>query len=70
MACYSTDKQARYPCELFVIDVRNPETSGSIFKMTFDSPKITSLVWGEVDETIITGHENGMLQQWDMRVRL
>lgn len=68
MACYSTDKQGRHPCELFVIDVRHPETAGDIFKMTFDSPKITSLVWGSVDETIITGHDNGMLQQWDMRV--
>jgi len=69
MACYSTDKQGRHPCELFVIDVRTPDSAGSssILKMTFDSPKITSLLWGAVDETIITGHENGMLQQWDTR---
>jgi len=69
MAVYSTDKQGRHPCELFVIDVRAPDKAGGeIFKMTIENQKINSLVWGAVDETIITGHADGMLQQWDMRV--
>jgi len=31
--------------------------------------KITSAVWGPLDEVIITGHENGDLCQWDVSVR-
>ena len=30
--------------------------------------KITSAVWGPLDEVIITGHENGDLCQWDVSV--
>ena len=30
-------------------------------------PKVTSLVWGENDETIITGHDNGDIVQWDVK---
>jgi len=30
--------------------------------------KITSAVWGPLDEVIITGHENGDLCQWDISV--
>lgn len=32
--------------------------------------KITSAVWGPLDEVIITGHENGELHQWDVSVLL
>jgi len=32
--------------------------------------KITSAVWGPLDEVIITGHENGDLCLWDVSVRL
>lgn len=69
LACYTTDRQGKYPCELFVVDVRAPESvgGGNTLKMTFDNPKITSMTWGAVDETIITGHEEGSLKQLDMR---
>lgn len=30
--------------------------------------KVTSAVWGPLDEVIITGHENGELSQWDVKV--
>jgi hypothetical protein len=30
--------------------------------------KITSALWGTLDEFIITGHENGELVQWDIKV--
>ena len=29
--------------------------------------KITSSIWGSLDDTIITGHEGGDLMLWDMR---
>lgn len=37
-------------------------------RMKVDKPKVTSLLWGPLDETIITGHENGEIIQWDLRV--
>lgn len=71
LACYSTACQGGHACELFVIDVRTSDIfeGSSILRMTFDEAKITSLLWGSIDETIITGHDNGELQQWDMKVR-
>lgn len=31
--------------------------------------KITSGVWGLYDETIVTGHDNGMIGKYDLKVR-
>ena len=30
-------------------------------------PKVTSLIWTENDEKLITGHENGDIVQWDVK---
>lgn len=30
--------------------------------------KVTSALWGTLDEFIVTGHENGELVQWDIKV--
>ena len=30
-------------------------------------PKVTSLIWGTLDEKLITGHENGDIVQWDVK---
>lgn len=32
--------------------------------------KITSTMWGPLDRTIITGHEDGTIVQWDVLVRV
>ncbi len=32
--------------------------------------KVTSALWGTLDEYIITGHDNGELVQWDTKVSL
>lgn len=32
-----------------------------------EESKITSAIWGPLDETIITGHANGCLMQWDAK---
>ena len=32
------------------------------------SQKITAAVWGPLDEVILTGHNNGDLCQWDIKV--
>lgn len=61
-------------CQLSIIDVRNADSSLSNAEPTLRIPinvsKITSLLWGPLDETIITGHENGQLSVWDLRVRV
>ncbi|XP_052894521.1 eukaryotic translation initiation factor 3 subunit I [Anopheles moucheti] len=72
-ASYSTDRAMNHPCELFVIDVRNIDSSISsadpVLKLTMNEQqsKITSMLWGALDETVITGHENGSLRIWDLR---
>ena len=30
-------------------------------------PKVTSLVWGSLDEKLITGHDNGDIVSWDVK---
>ena len=29
--------------------------------------QVTSLVWGTLDEQIVTGHDNGDIVQWDVK---
>lgn len=31
--------------------------------------KVTAALWGPLDEIILTGHENGDLMQWDVKVQ-
>jgi translation initiation factor 3 subunit I len=71
-AAYSTDKAMGFNCELFIIDVRNADSSlnkaDPVLKMPMAQSKITSMVWGALDESIITGHENGQISRWDLRM--
>ena len=32
--------------------------------------KVTSGLWGTLDEYIVTGHDNGELVQWDIKVNI
>jgi translation initiation factor 3 subunit I len=70
-AAYSTDKAMGHDCELFIIDVRNADSSlneaDAVLRIPMSSSKITSMVWGALDESIITGHENGQISLWDLR---
>lgn len=45
------------------------ESSAPILRMAVPDSKVTSLIWGTLDHTIITGHEDGAITQWDLRVR-
>ncbi|XP_063239906.1 eukaryotic translation initiation factor 3 subunit I [Bacillus rossius redtenbacheri] len=71
MAAYSTDKQLRQQCEMNIIDVRTVDESiGSsepILRIPFSDSKVTSLLWGSLDETVIVGLESGEISQWDLR---
>lgn len=72
MAAYSTDKAMKHPCEIFIIDTRTVDESiGSgqpILRIPMEGSKISSMLWGPLDEYVITGHENGELIQWDLKV--
>lgn len=73
-ASYTTDKAMGYQCEMFIIDVRNTDdsfgSSDPILRIPITGPRVASLLWGTLDEIIITGHENGDLKQWDLRVSI
>lgn len=59
-------------CELFVIDVRTCDSSLAektpVFRLPVLQSKITSMLWGTLDEAIITGHNDGQISLWDIRV--
>jgi translation initiation factor 3 subunit I len=69
MIVYTTDAAMSKPCEIFFADVRDPSQLGeSVTKTTIEGPKVTSILWGALDQTVITGHESGKLTLWDLRV--
>lgn len=69
MVAYSTDRAMNKPCEIFFADVRDPSQLGeSVTRTTVtDNDKVTSILWGSLDETVVTGHESGKLTQWDLK---
>lgn len=70
-AAYTTDKAMGQNSELFLIDVRTADSSladqSPILRIPMLQSKITSMLWGPLDETIITGHDNGQISIWDIR---
>jgi translation initiation factor 3 subunit I len=74
MAVYTTDRAMRHQCEIFIIDVRNVDESIShadpILRIPIKGSRVSSILWDNLDETIITGHENGDLVKWDLKVGL
>lgn len=59
-----------HDCELYVTDVRTMDSSlnnaAPILRIPMKESKITSMFWF-MDEMLLTGHENGMIAQWDAR---
>lgn len=68
---YATDAQMGFESELFVIDSRTIDSSmnnaNSTARLPMKHSKITSMLWF-LDDTIITGHENGLVASYDMRM--
>jgi len=71
MVCYSTDKQMGYPCEIVVVDARTFNPEEPVFKVAVpvNGPKVTSMLWGGLDDLLLTGHDNGDLVQWDVKTQ-
>lgn len=38
--------------------------------MQVDGAKVTSTIWGPLDKTIITGHDDGTITHWDTTVSI
>lgn len=70
-AAYSTDRTMGQSCECVIIDVRNVDDTFSnaepILRIPIGDSKITSMLWGNLDTQVITGHENGTLSIFDLR---
>ncbi|KAF5306048.1 hypothetical protein FQR65_LT18613 [Abscondita terminalis] len=71
MAAFANDKSLKQQCEIHIIDVRNVDESITqstpILKIPVSESRVTSLLWGALDETLLTGHENGEITQWDLQ---
>jgi len=71
-AAYSTDKAMSQNCDLVIIDVRCVDASTSdadaILKIPILQSKVTSALWANLDSNIITGHENGTISIFDLRM--
>lgn len=69
LVMYTTDKAMSQSCEMLVYDLRDEgqmRNNDPMWSVPSAKSKITSAVWGPLDEVIITGHENGDLCQWDV----
>eukprot|EP00039_Didymoeca_costata_P018585 m.334092 g.334092 ORF g.334092 m.334092 type:complete len:327 (-) comp17286_c0_seq1:2665-3645(-) len=68
---FSTDKAMGQQSTMFIYNLAEVEAQGPSTPpyLTIPSPasKITSAVWGPLDETIITGHENGGMIKWNAK---
>ncbi|PVD32708.1 hypothetical protein C0Q70_08153 [Pomacea canaliculata] len=68
----TTDKTMGFPCEIRIYDVRDGsqlesgEPSQRVALPTSDA-KITSAIWGGLEDFILTGHENGEVCQFDVK---
>ena len=47
-----------------------PETGEALNVIPISGPKITSAIWGPYEEYIITGHEDGRICHYDVKVNI
>lgn len=67
---YTNDDVMGKPCEIHLADIRSRPSEGSAGRINVSQRglrKVTSGLWGTLDEFIVTGHENGELVQWDIK---
>jgi translation initiation factor 3 subunit I len=65
---YTTDKAMGKACEIRLFDVGDVLTgsgdSQPYLTIPCEESKVTSAVWGPLDEFILTGHDNGGITKW------
>lgn len=68
---YTTDQAMKMQPEVHVIDITSGEHlkgQGSVLSFKeLGMSKVTSSLWGPLDESFITGHESGHIVKWEMR---
>jgi len=67
---YTNDDVMGKPCEMYLKDIRMRPNEGSAARINISQQglrKVTSALWGTLDEFIVTGHDNGELVQWDIK---
>ncbi|KAH9512918.1 Eukaryotic translation initiation factor 3 subunit I [Bulinus truncatus] len=69
---FTTDKTMGCACEIHIYDIRDGgqlESNTPLMTIPIESSqtKITSAIWGPYEESIITGHENGEIQIFDVK---
>lgn len=70
IAAYTTDKTMGQECTINVIDARDGASlcdQTPILNIPVHGEKVTALMWDCIDETLLTGHANGDISQWDMK---
>jgi len=69
---YSTDSTMNMAPEVHIIDLNDPEhikSKDSIVTIKdIHNTKPTSALFGPLDETFITGHDNGVIAKWEARM--
>ncbi|XP_072170525.1 eukaryotic translation initiation factor 3 subunit I-like [Diadema setosum] len=68
----STDSTMGQTSDLCVYDLRDGnqiENNAPFMRIPMDGPKITSAIWTHQDTAILTGHENGLLNLWDVKMQ-
>jgi len=67
---YTTDSTMGEKCYIIVRDLREPEKTEPVKQIdvtTQGFSKVTSGLWATLDDTIITGHDQGEMMLWDIR---
>lgn len=65
---YTTDKAMGRACEISLFDINDVLTGGGnpqpYLTIPCEESKVTSAIWGPLDEYILTGHENGAITKY------
>ncbi|XP_014665186.1 PREDICTED: eukaryotic translation initiation factor 3 subunit I-like [Priapulus caudatus] len=67
---YSTDKTMGKECTINLYDLRDAaqmKNNEPLLTMLVSGSKVTSAIWASMDETIVSGHENGDVCKWDIK---
>jgi len=67
---YSTDRTMGHPCEIHLFDIDDDnqiQNNKPAMVIPMPDSKVTSAIWCGTDNMIVTGHENGELNQWDIK---
>jgi len=67
---FTTDQAMKYPYEISVVDLSSGSQE-SVFNFVNpgqkSAEKPSAALWGPLDQSLITGHDNGFMTKWDLR---